>query len=54
MITIEKLFDDGEDVLSGNPDVSFLHTYFIYSFIYQQMAVFITARLSIYKIYAIS
>jgi len=25
MITIEKLFDDGEDVLSGNPDVSFLH-----------------------------
>ena len=25
MVTVEKLFDDGEDVLSSNPDVTFLH-----------------------------
>ena len=28
MIAIEKLFDDGEDVLSCNPDVTFLHNIF--------------------------
>ena len=26
MIAVEKLFDDGEDVLSRNPDVTFLHS----------------------------
>jgi hypothetical protein len=25
MVAIEKLFDDGEDVLGRNPDVTFLH-----------------------------
>jgi hypothetical protein len=25
MITVEKLFDDGENVLGRNPDVTFLH-----------------------------
>jgi hypothetical protein len=25
VIAVEKLFDDGEDVLSCNPDVTFLH-----------------------------
>jgi hypothetical protein len=28
MIAIEKLFDDGENVLSRNPDVTFLHSLF--------------------------
>jgi hypothetical protein len=34
MVTIEKLFDDGEDVLGRNPDVTFLHIliFFTYSF----------------------
>jgi hypothetical protein len=27
MIAVEKLFDDGEDVLSCNPDVTFLHDF---------------------------
>jgi hypothetical protein len=32
MVTIEKLFDDGEDVLSRNPDVTFLHTLLVLLF----------------------
>ena len=30
MIGIEKLFDDGENVLCRNPDVTFLHDYICY------------------------
>jgi hypothetical protein len=31
MITVEKLFDDGEDVLGSNPDVTFLHIIVLFS-----------------------
>jgi hypothetical protein len=32
MIAIEKLFDDGEDVLGRNPDVTFLHSFYFFTF----------------------
>ena len=30
MITVQKLFDNGEDILCSYPNISFLHTKFIF------------------------
>ena len=30
MITIQELFNDGEDILSSYPNITFLHTTFIF------------------------
>ena len=32
MVDVEKLFDDGEDVLGRNPDVTFLHSCYMYCY----------------------
>ena len=34
MIAIQELFDDGENVLSCNPDITFLHTFWFISFFF--------------------
>jgi hypothetical protein len=42
MITVEKLFDDGEDVLGSNPDVTFLHI--VCSFFYMIRLLLVVAN----------